>query len=1537
MSTPHDAGTALEREIEHLRVRNRKLAEDKSYYILILRLMEQLSPLPVLEDMLRAMLASIVDCIGGTNIRVYYWIEGELHCCGFKENDRSLAAIDHPVVEKVVATREYVEEHGDAEDGLLRDGMLRQTFTWTFPLMVGPDLVGVIRLENLHIHGAALGRYLPTFCRHAALILANGVRNRVHQRAELALEAATDRLRLATEAGLIGIWDWDIARDVLSWDTSMYRLYGRTAETFAGTYAAWLEIVHPEDRAYVDAEARAALRGEREYAPEFRVVWPDGSIRYIKAAAQAIRDADGKPLRGVGINYDLTERKQAEEAQRRLNRELRAISDCNQALMRATDEHALLGDICRIICEEAGYVMAWVGYAEHDAAHTVQPVASAGRDEGYLEHARVSWADDVWGRGPSGSSIRTGESVRIQDFTTDERAAPWRAAALARGYRSCVGLALKDTNARTFGSLVIYSTEPAAFDAAEVRLLEELAADLSFGITVLRGRSELAAAEAENRTHLRFLAGMDRVNRAIQGSQDIEHLLGDVLEATLAIFECDRVGLAYPCDPGAKFWQIMTERAKPGFGTDYHGPIPMSPDRAWSMRMIAASSGPIRFGPGGDHPLTPAATEIFGIRAYMSTAVYPRPGEVWEFALASCAAPREWSTQELMLFKEISRRLGDALSRLLVYRELRENESKLAAAERMAELGYIDRDLVRGTVSLSEETYRICGFPPEPPITALAEWNARWLGIVHPDDRPQVEQRYADALGGVASYDIEYRIVHPDGTFRYVHGRAALTCNDAGQPVRMLGTLQDITARHLAEDRLRAREREFRTLAENSPDVIVRYDRECRRTYVNPEFVRVNGLTPRQVIGKSPEELSTYLAPLASSFTDRLRSVMQRGEPEEIDYDLVRDGEPEYWYIRAVPEFDAQGQVSSVLTIWSNITARKVAEQRVRTLNAELSATLQAIPDLLFDLDGDGRYLSAWAKNPALLAADREALIGHTVQEMLPPPAAATVLGAIREADASGTSYGRIIRLGLDGGERWFELSVSRKADTGEAVGRFIVLSRDITERKLAEAELERHRLHLEELVETRTRELAEARDAAESANRMKSVFLANMSHELRTPLNAILGFAQVMARDPRIPDDQRSNLGAINRGGRHLLTLINDVLEISRIEAGRSTLQPTSFDLHEMLRSLGEFVELRARQKHLGLVTSFAPEVPRFVRTDAGKLRQVLLNLLTNAVKYSEHGEVVLSANARPDGARVVLEFAVRDTGVGLSEPELKAIFQPFYQTEYGAALGEGTGLGLSISREYAQLLGGELTAESTEQQGSTFRLAVPVEAIELASTAAVLRGTVAGLAPGQDEVRVLVVDDDEDSRRLLEALLSRVGMSVRTACDGAAAVDVFTRWRPGFIWMDMRMPVVDGYEATRRIRALPEGGSVRIAALTASAFKEDQEAIRAVGCDDVLAKPLDEAQLFATMERLLGVRYRYEEPPQSAPEREPDLGALSEEQRAELAHAADLLDMEQTERVIGRIAATDVALAERLTALARAYRYDRIVALCESARRST
>ncbi len=477
--------------------------------------------------------------------------------------------------------------------------------------------------------------------------------------------------------------------------------------------------------------------------------------------------------------------------------------------------------------------------------------------------------------------------------------------------------------------------------------------------------------------------------------------------------------------------------------------------------------------------------------------------------------------------------------------------------------------------------------------------------------------------------------------------------------------------------------------------------------------------------------------------------------------------------------------------------------------------------------------------------------------------------------------------------------------------------------------------------IDAAERDLLRARDAAEAANRAKSVFLSNMSHELRTPLNAILGFAELMARDESVPEGQRHNLDTISRSGHHLLSLINDILEISKIEAGRLTVQAAPCDLHELLETVVESMDLRAAQSGLEVALHMNPEVPRFVRSDAGKLRQILINLLSNAIKFTRQGGVDLDVDVgrdRGSGEAPVLTFIVRDTGSGIAADELERVFRPFYQTEQGARASEGTGLGLTIARQYAELLGGGLTATSELGKGSAFTLRLPVT-VEADAVPASPHRHVLGLADGQPRWRVLIVEDKEDNQRLLEQLMQHVGFDVRIAGNGEEALAAFESWHPDFIWMDMRMPVMDGYEATRRIRTLPGGRQVKIAALTASAFREDRADILAAGCDDVLAKPLDEEKLFEIMGQLLGVRFEYAdaavtENPATAT---PDLSSLPTDMRHELSAAARQLDVEATDAAIERIRGVDAVLAGRLEAVASAFRFDRIVSACNKAERQS
>ncbi len=403
----------------------------------------------------------------------------------------------------------------------------------------------------------------------------------------------------------------------------------------------------------------------------------------------------------------------------------------------------------------------------------------------------------------------------------------------------------------------------------------------------------------------------------------------------------------------------------------------------------------------------------------------------------------------------------------------------------------------------------------------------------------------------------------------------------------------------------------------------------------------------------------------------------------------------------------------------------------------------------------------------------------------------------------------------------------------------------------------------MEDLVKVCTRELEITKEKAETANQSKSIFLAHMSHELRTPLNAVLGFSELMTRDPLANAKQIENLGIINRSGRHLLDLINDVLDMSKIEAGRIELEPEQTDLPLLLHDISDLFIQQAATKDLHFSLALTPALPQYVLLDIGKLRQVLINLLGNAIKFTEAGSVILSVDGKQaDENNWMLCFEVKDTGIGFPADEIETVFQPFVQIGHSPDKQKGTGLGLAICYQFIHLMGGDITVESTPGKGSVFRFELPAEvtAMDILVEETEQR-VVAGLAPDEPEWRVLIVEDDVNNRLLLNRLLDSVGFKLREAVNGEEAIQQFEDWQPHFIWMDMRMPVMDGYEATRRIRALPGGKEVKILALTASAFKEQEEKILAVGCDAVLHKPYNESTIFTAMEKQLGLHYVYEE----------------------------------------------------------------------------
>ncbi|MEG4516573.1 MULTISPECIES: PAS domain S-box protein [unclassified Microcoleus] len=707
-----------------------------------------------------------------------------------------------------------------------------------------------------------------------------------------------------------------------------------------------------------------------------------------------------------------------------------------------------------------------------------------------------------------------------------------------------------------------------------------------------------------------------------------------------------------------------------------------------------------------------------------------------------------------------------------------------------------------------------------------------------------------------------------------------------------------------------------------------------RHIEANESFCRMMGYSHEEIIGKTAVELNFW-----ASLGERDRMIqMLKNKTALHNYELRfrnKNG-TERTALLSIETIDIDGE-ACFLSISSDITERQQAETALREAEEKYRNIYENALNGIFQTAVDGKYISA---NPALAniygydsPADLIAAQPNFKNQLYVKPHRRDEFAALmNEYGILSNFESEIYR--KDGSIIWISENCRAVCDEAGNLLYYEGFIKDITDNKQAEIKMQ------------------QAKEAAEAANKAKSTFLANMSHELRSPLNAVIGFAQVMIRSKTLSQENQEDVGIILRSGEHLLALINQVLDLSKIEAGRTTINEKSFDLYQLIDDLEDMFALRAEQKGLQLIFDRDAEVPHYICTDEVKLRQVLINLLNNAIKFTSEGGVSVQVkggrrNIHKNSTdqlpgRYWLHFEVQDTGAGIAAEEIHQLFEAFVQTKTGKDSQEGTGLGLAISRQFVQLMGGEITVSSEIGKGAVFQFDIQVHLVEASDIESKkTQRRVVALEPNQPSYRLLIVDDKPLNRQLLVKLLSPLGFELREANNGKEAVDIFMEWEPHLIWMDMRMPVMDGYEATKQIKTTTGGQATAIVALTASVLEEERAVILSAGCDDFMRKPFREEDIFVAMGKHLGVRYIYEDPTalsatgveESSEEAlTPEaFASLSPDWIAQFKQSILSIDMEAIATSIAQIGTVNPSLAGKLQDCINNFEYDRILNIIE------
>jgi PAS domain S-box-containing protein len=718
-----------------------------------------------------------------------------------------------------------------------------------------------------------------------------------------------------------------------------------------------------------------------------------------------------------------------------------------------------------------------------------------------------------------------------------------------------------------------------------------------------------------------------------------------------------------------------------------------------------------------------------------------------------------------------------------------------------------------------------------------------WLEVIHPDDRLVASQTWETAVKTGNPYAVEYRLKRYDGEYRHMLVRGVPVLEADGTIREWVGICNDIHDRKEAEVALRENNALLRSILENTPDFIVVKDCQGRHVALNSNLANFMGKSIQEIIGKDDTELLPL--DIAHEIMAKDQEVITTGKTLTYEEGFF-DGEIYHTFFTAkVPWQDAHGNILGIIATTRNISALKEAEQALRrTLEIVDSAS-----DSIIIRDINDR-ITYWNRGAEILYGwNKEEVIGqyiHTFLQTVFPKPLETVLSEFLE---QGHWEGELHHTTRDGRQIIVASRWTLQRDAQGQPHTQLEINTDISDRKQAELAL------------------AQAKEAAEAANRTKSEFLANMNHELRTPLNGILGYAQILQRDPATTPKQQKGLGVVYQCGTHLLTLINDILDLSKLEVQKMDLYPQDFHFANFLNTTVEICRIKAEQK--GIAFNYhTVNLPTAVHADDKRLRQVLLNLLGNAVKFTDFGGVTFTvealSNEQTHTALNRIRFQVEDTGIGIPKEKWQSIFLPFEQAGKRDRNIEGTGLGLAISQQIVQLMGNSIQVHSTPGKGSCFWFEVDLPTADWLSQPASSNQKVIGYLG--ERRKILVIDDRPENRAVVMGMLAPLGFKMSQADDGQAGLDLALQMRPDLIITDVMMSMMNGLEMTRRLRQLPDFALTPIIASPASLSQVDMQEALDAGCSSFFPKPLEFNGLLGELQRHLELQWIHEIAPQAS-----------------------------------------------------------------------